>query len=618
MLLILGSVCLVLLVLSLFVVGSVARDLLAAREALEGSLEDIDRSEVMEAREHLESAAADLDGWIAEGLGLLPVVGTNLHAVEEVTDNALPVLDSAIGLQDAVDSLDEEGLVEEGRVQIEEIEALSEPLATEVQNLDRFAQALDEARSGVLAPPLWDAIERLRRRVLDLHDDATQVERAVELSGALLGEGSKRTYLLVLLNNAELRGGGGIVAGLGSLTVSDGQVKLGELYTREQLDQDPRLEVPAPAEYDERFGLYAANTTLWYNTVMTPHFPDAALVAARLFAKQKNIEADGVLGVDPLALAALTPPGVEVEVPGRDYTLEKDELSDWIFSDAYEDFTNQRAGARPSSRSVVMRSRPGSTRGSAAGKVSTLSARRSPASTCVSSPSNPTRKRRWRPPESRVRSTLRRTTRCSLPCTTSAVEERSAASSTYWTDRSIRHGCVVEGDGGAECATEVTFDNTVPDGLSRYVAGRPYGLLRNYAEVYIPGEARLQEVKLEGEAVEYRPEEQGDLLSVAVYVEIPQGDKAAIEVDYTLPAEDESYSLTMIPQPLTSDATVNLRLRVPNDWTIVGAGEDNELGELDWSTELDRTIVVEAFPDGRTGIPGIWEGFKDFWHHPLF
>ena len=60
----------------------------------------------------------------------------------------------------------------------------------------------------------------------------------------------------------------------------------------------------------------------------------------------------------------------------------------------------------------------------------------------------------------------------------------------------------------------------------------------------------------------------------------------------------------MIPQPLTSDATVDLRLRVPNDWTIVGAGDDNDTGEVTWKTTLDRTVEVYAFPDGRTGIPG--------------
>ena len=618
MLVILASVCLVLLLLSLFVVGSVAGDLLAARSALEGSLEGIDRDEVAEARDHLEAAASDLDGWVAETLGLIPVVGANLHAIEDVTDNAIPVLDSAIELQDAVDELDEQGLVSGGRVRVEEIEALAGPLDAEVESLGAFAEALDGARSGALAPPLWDAIERLRRRVVDLHEDAIAVDRAVELSGALLGEESERTYVLLLMNNAELRGGGGIVAGLGSLTIDDGEVRLGATYTREQLDVKPRVEVPAPAEYMERFGQWWPNTSLWYNAVMTPHFPDAALVSARLFAEQKGIDADGVLGVDPRGLAALTPPGVEIEVPGRDYTLNRDELADWIYSDAYEDFANQRI--RRAALLLVGRNaieaglqegfggKEGlDSIGAAFGgqHLKFVSFDEAEASVLE---------------DAGVSGALDPETRDTMLVTVQNYGggDDNGSKLDFWTDRHLRHGCIVEGDGAAECATEVTLDNTVPDGLTRYVAGKPYGLLRDYTEVYIPLESKLQEVKLDGEPFEYRPEEQGDLLSIGVNVEVPQGEQAAIEVAYTLPPGDESYSLTMIPQPLTSDATVDLRLRVPNDWTIVGAGDDSDTGEVTWKTTLDKTIEVHAFPDGRTGIPGIWEGLKDFWHDPLF
>jgi hypothetical protein len=617
-LLISGSVLLVLLLLSLFVVGNVARHLLAARSTLEGSLEGIDRGEVMDAREHLEAAASDLDGIVAETLGLIPIVGSNLDAVEQVTDNAIPVLDSALDLQDAVDDLDEEGPVEGGRVRVEAVEALAEPLDSEVENLGRFAEALAEARSGALAPPLWDAIERLRRRVVDLHEDAIAADRAVEASSALLGSDEKRTYVLLLLNNAELRGGGGIVAGLGSLTIDDGRVKLGELYTREQLDQDPRLEVPAPAEYEKRFGHYGANSTLWYNTVMTPHFPDAALVAARLFAEQKGIEADGVLGVDPRGLAALTPPGQEVEVPGRDYTLSSDEIADWIFSDAYEDFESQRT-RRAAILEVGRRAIESGLQEGFGGREGLDRMGEAFAGQHLRFVSfDPDEESVLE--EAGVAGALGPETRDTVLVTVHNFGGGGHFGSKldFWTDRSIRHGCIVEGDGVAECATAVTFDNTVPDGLSRYAAGRPYGVLRNYSEVYIPGNAKLQEVKLDGETFDYRPEEQGDLLSIAVYVEIPQGEQATIEVAYTLPAGEENYSLTMIPQPLTNDATVDLKLRVPNDWTVVGAGDDSDNGEVEWETTLDRTIEVYAFPDGRTGIPGLWEGVKDFWHDPLF
>ncbi|MGH2754209.1 MAG: DUF4012 domain-containing protein [Actinomycetota bacterium] len=617
-LVILGSICLVLLLLSLFVLGSVVRNLLAARDTLEGSLEGLDREEVLEARDHLEAAASDLDGFLVDALGLIPILGTNLDAVEDTTDKALPVVKSALDLQTAVDELDANGFIEDGRIRVEALVGLDGLLTREVARLEELAEVLGPARSGALAPPLWDALEGLRRRVLDLLEDGSAVDRIIELSDDLLGLGSERTYLLLLLNNAELRGGGGIVAGLGSFRVDNGRVELGELYTREELDQEPRLSVPAPPEYEERFGLYAANTTLWYNAAMTPHFPDAALVSARLFEKQTGVETDGVLGVDPRGLAALTPEGAEVEVPGRDYTLSSEELAPWIFSNAYEDFTNQkvrRAAILEVGRNAIETGlREGF--GGRGGLESIGEAFAAQHLRFVSFDDEESAALT----DAGVSGSLDPQTRDTMLVTVHNFGGGGTFGSKldYWTERSIRHGCVVDGDGAAECATRVTFNNSVPDGLSRYAAGRPYGLLRNYSEIYVPGSARLEEVELDGEPVEYRPEEQGDLLSVAVYVEIPQGERSSIEVVYTLPPEDDSYSLSMIPQPLASDAEVSLRLRVPKDWTIVGAGYDNEVGEVEWETILDRTVEVQAGPDGRTGLPALWEGIRDFWHQPLF
>ena len=160
------------------------------------------------------------------------------------------------------------------------------------------------------------------------------------------------------------------------------------------------------------------------------------------------------------------------------------------------------------------------------------------------------------------------------------------------------------------CVLETSLTNLAPEGLTRYVAGRPYAMLRSYVELFIPVDATLAGVYIDGEPAEYATFDEGEVQSVAVYMEVPREEHRTITVHYAAPSRGD-YSLVLEPQPLAHDAHVDVGLRVPGDWTV-GSPLVRTDDAYRYSGALEGELRITARPDARTGIPALWDGFLDF------
>ena len=210
---IVGALLLV-LALTTYVTLRVAGDLRAARSILLSDWNDIEPAQVKEAEAGLESAQRTLGSVPARMLRVVPIVGQNLTAVSDIVDASLPVLAAGSDLSEALESLRDGGLIQKGRIDASKIASLAEPAGKQVEGLSALLERARDARSGWLMPPLWDAIDELMERSASLLDGATSLERFVAVSDDMIGRGAPRTYLALLLNNAELRDAGGILAGV--------------------------------------------------------------------------------------------------------------------------------------------------------------------------------------------------------------------------------------------------------------------------------------------------------------------------------------------------------------------------------------------------------------------
>lgn len=185
----------------------------------------------------------------------------------------------------------------------------------------------------------------------------------------------------------------------------------------------------------------------------------------------------------------------------------------------------------------------------------------------------------------------------------------------FWVARDVEHGCAVRGS-EASCTTRVTLENKAPKGLSPYVAGRPYGVLRNFVEVYIPGTSSVESVVRDGEATDFFEEGQDGRKSIGVMVRLERDGSSTIEVDYTLRSPG-GYTFEAMPQPLAHDAHLQIALSVPEGWEIIGP-EGRFDGDFRHSGPFAGPVRLAARPIDPPGLAGLWLRLVRFWHEPVF
>ncbi|HEU4480984.1 MAG TPA: DUF4012 domain-containing protein [Actinomycetota bacterium] len=604
-----------------YVVLPVAGDLSDARAVLDRSLEDVEdaeleRAELSDALAKIRRASARLDSLPASVLGALPLIGRQLNAVEAVTDALDPALVSATELQGRFEDLDRAGVLAGGAIPVTILEDLEAPLAAQSDALLDLAAAAESELDGVLAPPLWSALEEVRREADDLGSAAADARDVLRHVGSLLGEDEPRTYLMMLLNNAELRGAGGVLSGIGSITVADGNVELGRFYSHQQLRSRPPIEVDAPEEYEDRYGVFEANTTLWLNVPYSADVPDVALVGGRLFEERTGTGIDGAFVIDPRGLAALMPPDAVVTVPHTGQDLTTDELPAYIYSDAYAAFDDQ-SQRRQAILEIGRRAFRAVLEGGAGGAEGFARAGDALAGGHIRFVS-------FDPQEAEALD------RAGITGDLHPVDGdallviaqnfgggRSQGSKLdYWTERRVAHRCSVDAD-RSRCVTRTTLTNRTPPGLSRYVAGTPYGLLRTYLDTLIPERAEILSVTVDGEPAEFRTEGQAGRTAAGVFLQVAPGDSSVVELSYLLDNRGRGYSLVAVPQPLAVDAELSIDLDLPNGWQVEGDGEVSH-GDWSYSGPFDQGVDVVAGPADRRGLPGLWDDLIGFWNDPLF
>ena len=116
-----------------------------------------------------------------------------------------------------------------------------------------------------------------------------------DIAPDLLGASGPRRYLVLLVNNAEARPSGGIVSGIGLLTLNQGHIRLGAFHYYTDLAQHPYRRVAAPPDFERRYHRYNADTTRWVNVTMSPDTEEVAAVAARLYKVTAGKITDGEL-----------------------------------------------------------------------------------------------------------------------------------------------------------------------------------------------------------------------------------------------------------------------------------------------------------------------------------
>ncbi|MBN1249319.1 MAG: DUF4012 domain-containing protein, partial [Anaerolineae bacterium] len=143
----------------------------------------------------------------------------------------------------------------------------------------------------------------------------------------VLGIDEPQTYLVLALNEDELRPGGGFITGVGEVRVSDGRVLAMDFQDSYAVD-DFSLPYPDPPEALRAF--MAVDLLVFRDSNWSPDFPSSAQQAIELYRPGYPVDIAGVIGIDQAGVSMLVEAVGPLVLPGADAPVSGEALLDYI------------------------------------------------------------------------------------------------------------------------------------------------------------------------------------------------------------------------------------------------------------------------------------------------
>ena len=566
------------------------------------------------AQDDADQAVQTLERWPVDVVAAVPVMGRSWVAERAVAQTAREVVAAAVVVADGLPSV-------RASAAGVDLAALADVRAELTGPVRRSRAALDELAevpTGLTPPQVSRGVRDARAALGPAVGALQDVEQGLELVGGLLGRDGPRSLLVMLQNNAELRGAGGYAASFATGRLEGGRLTLDPLRDVGAAADPPSRarRVPAPPEFVEDYGHLSADTTIWRSWNMSPHVPDSALVGARVAGAVLDREPDLVVLLDVPAMSALAGLGGAAVALPDGTTVTPDQLTEALLVDAYAD-----AGEDVD----VQLARRAALQGAATAAVSRLLAGAVPSADAARALARLAAERHlsvWsaQPQEQQSLVELGLAGAVEAPGAGDlhhvSVNNVGANKLDYYVDRDVDVAVELDDD-VARVTQRVRLRNDAPQDLVPYVAGfdRP-GLVVSLVELSLPPGARDAAVTVGGKPWGGSVHTGGGRQRVFARVEIPRGEQSVLEVRYALPVTDGAYALRLVPQPLVTDTDLRLTLRAAEGerlGSVTGAPVRD--GVVDVTEPLARTreLVAELAGPERSR----WQRLQDWWTSPV-
>ncbi len=235
--------------------------------------------------------------------------------------------------------------VQDKRVDVGQIRALEAPLVSlDAALRDGRAELTKVDRSRLLSV-LGDRLDRLDDRLDESIPTLGAAIEAVRVAPDMLGASGPRRYVLAFTTPSEARGVGGFWGFYGELVADQGRLQLvrtGRVTDLNPKRGEPGPELVAPPDYLRRYGHLHPERYL-QDIPLSPDFPSVASVIEHLYGQQVvGIPVDGVILLDPYALAELLHLTGPIRVEGFDGELTADNAAEFLVRGQYERYDDRR------------------------------------------------------------------------------------------------------------------------------------------------------------------------------------------------------------------------------------------------------------------------------------
>lgn len=295
--------------------------------------EGVDAADLLgDASRAFAAAHDDLTAWWARPALLLPGVGQHARALEVLADEGAHLADAAA--VSARTARVEDLQVTDGRLDLARVRGLAQPMASVRDALGRAREGTRRAESPWLIAPMANRLADFQHSIETASEEAATASAAVDVLPDLLGGSGERVYFVAFGTPAEARDLGGFMgayailgADRGELTLrSTGRVNnLNVFFGGRQLEDRTVFPDHYLALFPERF---------WQNATGSADFPTVAEAIRQMWQPPAQ-PLDGVLYMDPQALATMLELTGPIHLPGYSEPLTAATAAPFLLRDQY-------------------------------------------------------------------------------------------------------------------------------------------------------------------------------------------------------------------------------------------------------------------------------------------
>ena len=265
------------------------------------------------ARDRFVRASERMDSVLAQPVRLVPGAARNHAAIAAIAAAGAELATQAARV--AADGDAGDVRLRDGALDLARAQRLATALTELTGQLHVAAAALDDAASAWLVPPVDDALAAMRSEVESAVRATADSARVARVVPDLLGADGDRRWFVGILGTSEARALGGIIGSHGVLTTTGGRLELGPMRRTAELNSAAPRQLDGVDEYLARYGRHQPDRT-WQNVTLSPDGPTVARVVEQLYPQSGGVAVDGVVLLDPFALAELVRLVGPVAVPG--------------------------------------------------------------------------------------------------------------------------------------------------------------------------------------------------------------------------------------------------------------------------------------------------------------
>ena len=296
---------------------------------VDGAIEAVHRvdASLAQAADHFTRPTAKI-------LRVLPVAGHNINALEGVVVASSDLVRTTARIGSPTDRL--ESVFVDGRIDPTQLDALRSDVDDLSSDLQLLQMAAAEEPSIWVAPQVRAGMAEVGSQLAPALSRLPEIESISEALPSWLGLDSPKRYLVLFGNPAEARELGGFTGATAVLEFDNGAFELQTIGRRvgprTTTDVSALTEPPPVRFLEHRPWLFEQN----YSAMAD--FPTLSRALSDLFPAMGGEQIDGVVYLDPFALAAIFSATGPIEVPSLRRSISAEALPDLLIVDQYELF----------------------------------------------------------------------------------------------------------------------------------------------------------------------------------------------------------------------------------------------------------------------------------------